>query len=163
MALKVKRADSRMKSDPSRSFKFLGFLSKCCTIRVRTRLTDFNKLSIFMLLFEFFPSPDFDCWFRRDRSMDMKKLLLEKRSKSVFYYFGVFSRFSSTTVCTPQTDSSAIPGFGNFPAISYQQGWADVKKEVRGALSFVVHRWCCTQDTIVHNFRAFLGQGPQRL
>ena len=50
-----------MKSDPSRSFKFLGFLSKYGTTRVLTRLTDFNKLSIFMLLFEFFPSPDFDC------------------------------------------------------------------------------------------------------
>ena len=132
------QTDSRMKSDPSRSSKVLGFLAKYCTTRSRTRLTDFNKLSIFMLLFEFFPIPDFDCWFRRDGSMDLKILLLEKGSKSVFQNFGVFSRKSSTVACPPQTDSAVIPGIGNFPAISYQQRWADIKKEVRGgALSFV--------------------------
>ena len=46
--------------------------------------------------------------------LDLKKLLLEKRSKSVFYYFGVCSRISATTARAPQTDSAAIPGFGNF-------------------------------------------------
>ena len=70
--------------------------------------------------------------------MDLKNLLLEKGSKSVFQKFGVCSRLSLTTACAPRTDSAAIPGFGNFPAISYQQGRADIKKEVRGALSFVV-------------------------
>jgi len=98
-----------MKRDPSQSFKFLGFLAKCCTTYVHTRLTDVNKLSIFMLLFEFFPIPGFPCSFRRDGSMDLKILLLDKGSKSVFYFFGVCSRLSSTIACAPQTDSAAIP------------------------------------------------------
>ena len=125
-----------MKRDPSRSFKVLGFLAKWCTTRVRTRPTDFNKFLIFVLLFQFFPIPGFHCWFRCDGSMDFKILLLEKRSKLGFYYSGVCSRLSSTIACAPQTDPAAIPWFGNCPAISYQQGWTDIKTGARHALSF---------------------------
>ena len=126
-----------MKRDPSRSFKFVGFLAKCCTTRVRTRPTDFNKLSIFMLLFEFFPIPGFHCWFRRDGSMDLKNLLLEKRSKLVFYFFGVCSRLSSTIACAPQTDPAAIPWFGNFPQSPTNRD-GRILKQVRHVMHWVL-------------------------
>ena len=60
--------------------------------------------------------------------MDLKILLLEKRSKLVFYYFfrGMLPIIIDNSMRT--TDGSCSNSLiWKFSAISYQQGWTDIK------------------------------------